>query len=739
MSRVAAWVLASVLTIGLARAEEANKVAADSAAALDRIVVSAQQREQAAQDVATALTVIGGEQRHARGIERVSDLQYATPGLEIEPAFGTAQPYFRLRGVGFVDYMSNNSSSVGVSLDGVAQAFPIQSQGLLFDLERLEVLRGPQGTLHGRNTTGGTIQLVSAAPNAEFDAGARVDAGARGRFDAEAFVTGSVGQGLRGRLSLARSAGGAWQRHRDSGVALGDRDARALRAQLDADVGATWQVQLDLNAAQDRSDSHGLQLLAPFSPALGGDTIAADRDRRATAWALRPEFAARVGLDVTAKPGRDFFNQGVALTVIGEFEQFSLTSVSGFNRLRRREYADFDATAYAESDQVFRSRIRSQSQEWRLQSRAAQPLAWTAGAFVARDRLDEQSFVDLSQRLGGELLTEYRQDGDTLGVFGQVDWELAPDWRASLGARRDHERRELSGFQTRFIAPPLLFAGPAQRELEHSGNSGRLALERRSEPGRLWYASLSRGVKSGGFTAHNTPDAATLDPFEPETLLAWETGVKADLGRQLRLNAALFHYDYRDQQVLSAYFEPLSQSLIGIFANAPRSRIDGIELELEYAPTTGVALSAFAGYKRGEYTAPFVSFDPVASFDAGANVFSDYNGASLDFPRLSAGAQLAHALELSHGRIDLVIGASYRSRYEQTVLLGRGYGLDPYWLANASLSFSPRGTRWSLGAYARNLFDADHDLTRNYYLPGTAVVARGEPREVGLRLAWGFH
>jgi outer membrane receptor protein involved in Fe transport len=706
-------------------------------ASLDRIVVTAQKREQAAQDVAIALAVLRGEQLRERGIARVEDLQHATPSLEVEPAFGSQQAQFRLRGVGFVDYMTNNSSPVGVSLDGVAYAFPVQTAGLLFDLARVEVLRGPQGALYGRNTTAGAINLVSAAPSAAFDAGVRIDTGTAAAREVEAFVTGAPLAGLRARLSLLRAAGGAWQRHRDTGEALGDADVSAWRAQLDADLAAGWQAQLDVQQAIDRSDGRGLQLLAPFAPAFGGPAIAADRDRRTTAWGLRPDFAARVGLDPDARPGRDNRGGGAALTVLGASDRVTFTSISAINRLLRREYADYDATPYAESDQFFRSRIRSLSQELRLQSDPRAAWAWTAGAYAARERLDEESFEDFTARLGGDLLTEYRQDSATRALFGQLDWNFAPAWRAGLGLRRDRETRELSDFVTRFLTPPLVFAGPARRGLVHSGNSGKLALEWRPDARTLWYASASRGFKSGGFTAHNTADAATLDPFAPETLVAREAGFKREFGGGvLRLEGALFHYDYRDQQVLSAYFEPLSQSLVGIFVNAPRSRIRGAELQLEWQAGEGLAISQFIGWKRGRYTAPFVTFDPVASLASGTNVFSDYDGKALDFPRLSYGGRIARRFELAAGAFEAAASYAYRDRYEQELLLGPGFGLDGYWLANAELAWTPRDARWSLGLWARNLLDARYDLTRNYFLPGTDVVARAPPRSLGVRFEW---
>ncbi len=134
---------------------------------MEEIVVTAERREESVQNVGIAISVLSGDALAAKSITTVNDLQNAIPSLQIEPAFGSSQPQFRIRGVGFIDYTSNNASPVGVSLDEVALALPIQTQGQLFDIDRVEVLRGPQGTLYGRNTTGGQINFITNRPTAE--------------------------------------------------------------------------------------------------------------------------------------------------------------------------------------------------------------------------------------------------------------------------------------------------------------------------------------------------------------------------------------------------------------------------------------------------------------------------------------------------------------------------------------------------------------------------------------------
>src|SRR5580704_8417043 len=191
---------------------------------LEEIVVTAQRREESAQNVGIAMSVLSGQSLADKSISYVNDLQNAVPNLQVEPAFGSSQPQFRLRGVGFIDYTSNNTAPVGVSLDGVAFALPIQTQGQLFDIDRVEVLRGPQGTLYGRNTTGGEINFISNRPTADPHAEVSLEYGSHNELNAQGFVSGGIAEGLMGRVSVATEQGGAWQRNRVTGQSLGDKD-----------------------------------------------------------------------------------------------------------------------------------------------------------------------------------------------------------------------------------------------------------------------------------------------------------------------------------------------------------------------------------------------------------------------------------------------------------------------------------------------------------------------------------
>ncbi len=658
------------------------------------------------QDVGIAISVLSGQSLADKSITYVNDLQNATPSLQIEPAFGSGQPQFRLRGVGFIDYTSNNTSPVGASLDGVAFALPIQTQGQLFDIDRVEVLRGPQGTLYGRNTTGGEINFISNRPTADFHAGASLEYGLHNEVNAQGYVSGPIADGLLGRLAVATEQGGAWQRDRVTGRSLGDKDKIALRGQLQWDPSEAINLRLGVHLSQDKSDEQGLYLLQAYSPANGAPTIPGDTSRYATAWKLNPTFAQIIGINANSKPGLDNSNNGVDLTANFDFGGARLTSISAYNKLIRREYSDWDATQYYDSDEYFNSDLNVFSQELRIASTGDGPLGWLLGGFYSNEDLRENFYSDFTDRLGGIALTTYEQAANSVGVFGQANYQFNDVLKATIGVREDHESRELKGLNTGFLVPsiPSFTGGPLGGSTESNLPSGKIELDYKPVAGTLIYWSISRGVKSGGFTAHNTVSAPAADPFEPEKLTAYEVGVKSDITRTLRVDASVFYYRYRDQQILGKVFDDTSQSYIGRFVNA-NSRISGGEAELEWRPTADLSVSQYVGFAEGYYTSQLL--------DSGNN---DFDGRALSFPKLSYGGDISYSWHIGDFKLTAESNYSFHDTYSQFYLLGSNdFTIPSYWLANANISLSPAsGAPWTFTVWGRNIFDKSYDITREF-------------------------
>jgi outer membrane receptor protein involved in Fe transport len=711
---------------------------------LGEVVVTAQRKEESAQNVGIALSVVSGQALADKAITNVVDLQNAIPSLQVEPAFGGGQPQYRIRGVGFLDYTSNNASPIGVSVDDVAFALPIQTAGQLFDIDRIEVLRGPQGTLYGRNTTGGQINFITNRPTVDTHAGFTAEYGSHNEVNAEGYVSGSIIDGLMGRLSVAAEQGGNWQRNRDTGQRLGNKDKIAGRGQLEWKPSEVMDFRLGFHVAKDKSDEMGLHLLksyTPYNAGAGGPVIPADTSRHVTDWSLNPAFAKITGVGAASKPGVDNANNGVDLTVNIDFGAAKLTGITAYNKMIRREYSDWDATQYHDSDEYFRSDLNVFSQEVRIASTGTGPFGWVGGVFYSDLNLDEKFYSDFSDANIGFpagttpqiVLTRYGQNAHSIGEFGQVNYRFNDALKATFGVREDHETRELVGLNTGVVAGPAIgsFTGGA---IDHSITSnlpsGKIELDYTPQEGTLIYESISRGVKSGGFTAHNTTTAAVADPFGPEKLTAYEVGIKSDVTRTLRVNASAFYYRYKDEQVLGKILDLASGSYVGKFVNAD-SRISGGELEVEWRPLAGLSVSQYAGFVEGYFTGRVLdsSVPPV-----------DYNGRPLSFPKWSYGGDVSYAWNVGAYKVAAESNYSFHDTYSQFYLLGSNdYTIPKYWLANANLSLSPAsGAPWTVALWGRNIFDKAYDVTRNFFLPGTEVAQAGEPAAFGIRVSYRY-
>jgi iron complex outermembrane receptor protein len=703
---------------------------------LSDLVVTAQRREEAAQDVAVALTVLKGSDLADRGVVNVNQLQYSVPSLEVVPAFGGGQPQFRLRGVGFDDYASNNTSTVGVYVNEVAYPFPVQTQGVIFDVSRVEVLRGPQGTLYGRNTTGGAINFITNRPTSSFAAGATLEAGSNDQVKVEGYVSGPLADTVRFRLSGVTQQGGAWQSNRTTGESLGDKDRSAIRGLLQWDLTPKVDLTIDAHWSQDQSDGAGLYFFAPLAYNIALPVIPADSSPDKTGWGGSSTFTGFTGLATTQKPFKDNTAKGIDVTLNADLGFATLTSITAYETFDRREYNDWDASVRAYAGTYFATQAKVFSQELRLASAPGDgPTDWVVGAYYSKEDLDEEFASDFWESLFFDTDTLYRQHVRSGSLFGQVGYKISPTVRLVGGLRFESEKRALDNFVTNGVfapgAPGVGFIPPSDVSKTNNEWSGKLGVEWRPSDDTLVYATISRGIKSGGFTAYNTPDATLLQPFRPEKLLSYELGFKSEFaGDTVRLNGAVFYYDYKDQQVQSAVFTAVGP--IGNIGNAPKSHIWGAEAELAWKPLPALQIDQSLSYKTGEFD-EFLDLDIAASVLAGHTVTVSRAGQNEGFPAWSYLGDVSYVWDL--GGYDLKAETNYAFHDKaRPVLLGPTYNVDSYWLANANLTLTPHGGPWSFSLWGRNILDEKYDLTRNFFLPGISIAAPGEPATWGIRV-----
>lgn len=720
------------------------KSSSPPAGALEQITVTSERRRQSAQNVGISVSVLSGKELAARNVNDVFGLQYLTPSLQVTPQFGSGQPSFTIRGVGFNDYGSGNASPVGVYIDEVANPIPYATNGLMFDVARVEVLRGPQGTLYGRNTTGGAINYVLNQPTDRFAAGATVQYGSFAAQKYDGYVSGPVARGIRMRLAGESQQGGAWQ-YTDTGLHLGNVDRTALRLLTDIQLADTLKARIDLHGSLDRSDAAGLHLYAPLTTIAaynpGGPVFPADSARDITRWGTSPQFAALAGIRPDQKPYHHIDVGGASIRLDQDFSFATLSNLAGYDVSSRREYDNFDASSLNVADVAFNTRSNVFQDELRLVSRGDHRLNWIAGLYYANEYLADQYLSGFQEAFHVDQGVFYSQIVNTVSGFGQATWRITPNLHLTGGLRLEHEARDLQDYRAFSFDDAGNVTNPGnvvrRRSLLYTLPSWKVELQYTPSRTDMLYVSISQGINSGGFTTYNTSNAyASSNPYQPEKLLAYEIGNKLDVPRaHLRLNVSAFYYDYRDEQILGAAVNAQA-GLIGAIVNAPRSHLAGGEFEADWSPLPGLLLTQSGGWAVGQ----FDRFQAVYSDYRVGNVFypiyQNRRGDALPAPKLTFNGSATY--RWAWGRYDLSLGMNYSLRSTYRSLFGPLYNVAGYTIWGATASFAPHAGHWSLSAFGNNIFDKRYDIERNFFLVGDDIALAGMPATYGIRLGASF-
>lgn len=746
MNRLLLGASSAVLALSAAlpaMAQTSNQISTETqATAVQDIVVTAQRRAEAAQKVGLALTVVSGEDLDKRNIQTVNDLENTVPSLEVDSQLGGGQPQFRIRGVGLTDYAANNTSTVGVYVDEVAYPYGVMTQGLLFDIARIEVLRGPQGTLYGRNTTGGAVSVITSAPTEQLQAGFTASYGSYDAAKLEGYLSGPLTETLSARLAVAAETGGAWQYHRDTGEELGAKDTKAARLRLNWRPTAQTDVDLNLHYSKDDSDGRGLRLVTQPFTSGGGRVYPVDTAHRITGWGISPYFAQLIGVSPDAKPFRDNEGKGASLRLNHDLGWATLTAIGSYEAFDRNELNDWDATASNEAGTYFFNDIETVSQEVRLASPTGGRLQWMAGLYHATEDVDGGFYSDFSEakNLGFWMSTTYNQKVETTGVFGNIDYRLTDRLTLVGGLRYEDETRELNDFKTEILAPTPALRANTSKAQSMGEWTGKIGAEYAFNDDVLGYANVSRGVKSGGFTTYNSGLPEQLDPFKFEELIAYEAGLRSSFfDRRLQLNAAVYYYDYRDQQLQGVLYTQTGR--VGRMINVPKSHIQGGELELRWRPLDSLTVTQSIGYKYGEYdefyfvnaTATEAAKDPVTG-QYNTIIYSDRAGERLPFPRWDYKGSVAYSRQIGGWGFEAETNYSYRDEKFST---SSNSIIDAFWLVNANLTLSPPTADYAIGLYVNNLTNAYSEESRNRFI-SAATGSPNAPRTWGVRLSYRY-
>ena len=778
---------AGVTSPALAQTDAAAEdAAAEDARSGGEIVVTAQFREQNLQDTPIAITAINAETLEARGQTSVTDLGDFAPNVALEPASGLQGNSIAafIRGIGQSDASFALEPGVGVYIDDIYYGTTFGAVMDLTDLERVEVLRGPQGTLAGKNSVGGAIKLYTKEPDDSGDGFVEATYGSFDRLDLRASAGFALTDELFARVSgVSKTSNGYMKRldygcvNPDSGIPMtssggdcvlgteGGRDLQAVRLALRyAPAAAPLEINLRADYASDNSEMVATKLLyadnasvrsydaanplggVPFDSRFitGPESYTTYADYRTggnytTAFGI-PTQIAPGGFAVEPKSTAESW--GVSGKIGYELTpDISLTSITGYRVADGTSGIDVDGSPLTILLQEFTSRHEQFTQELRLSGQFADGLIdATVGGFYydANDRIYGRNQIPT---LRFDFYQDDNVDNRSISAFGHVEVHLTDQLNLVGGLRYtddkktyNYTRLNLDGTEPTpdFFTPNFLVAGlnGLQGTFEGDRVDYRIGANYAPTSDLMLYAQVSTGFKGGGINPRpSAPDQVLT--FGPEKVTTYEAGFKSDwLDRRVRLNGAVFLNDYTDMQLVRYQCPDSVVISCSVPSNAGDAEILGFELETFIEPVDGFTIDGSLGYLDFDYTeitnpATMVTLDMIAPF--------------ISKWQASAGAQ--YRAELASGAaITPRVDWSYRSDFFYNSINNAFNEVEGYNLVNARLTFDSADRNWSLSAAVTNLFDKFYYTGKAENIGSFGVVTGnpGRPREWSVTLRRNF-
>lgn len=696
-----------------------------SGAEADVVVVTAQKRDQDIQEVPIAVTALGGEALQDAHVTTVMDLNALAPSLQVKTDDNAANPKIFIRGIGLNDFNPNTASAVAIYSDGVYIGSPLAQMGQFFDLERVEVLRGPQGTLYGRNTTGGAINLISRKPSDAFEAMASMEYGSYNSLALEGAVGGPITPELAYRASATYLTNDGYALNRLTGNRGNDTNRGAARLQLAWNPSDAFDALFQLRYGKTDGGSiwaYNRSLLPATPQATGPDGFCLP------AYYTSGDCTDLAGYANTSTnlyqgdyhlEGKDRVETyGASATLTWDLGAMSLISVTGYDHADRDDHEDTDAGPTDILTARYRAQQWAASEELRLQSNGDNQLNWVAGAYFAHDDLKSNSYYDVFRVANsGDPLTDlpagigvfswpFAQKTDSYAVFGQIDYKFTDRLTSTLGLRYSSDDKafrydslyasDIGGPTTPIVFddgvnPPVVVAADASKSF--NSVSGKLGLQYRLTDDVNLYGGYNRGYKSGGFFGGQTTDPSSLRPYEDEVVDAYEAGLKSQwFDGMVTANFAAFFYDYQNLQVYTLVVDPTTQLTVQNFTNASNAEVKGLEAELTASPIEGLELSLGASFLDATYQ----------DFQSQGD---DYSGNTLpNAPETSLNGSARYEWEFFGGIAEAQADVAYRSKvYYDTRNVERLSDGDRTFV-NLRFGWKPAQGGMEFGVYGRNVF-----------------------------------
>lgn len=685
-------------------AEESGK---SVSSLLEEIVVTSRKRavSESLQDVPVAATALGKEQMKAVFAEDLHDMAALAPNVNIESA-GTQAGVSNIfvRGMGLSGSTPTDEPAVGIIQDGVFWGVNYGALGYTYDLEAVEILRGPQGTLFGRNVTGGAVSIRSARPSGEFGFGVEATLGSNSRRDIAGYLeTPIIDNVLSARFAVQqKNADGDIENLTTGNDSVGDVDARTIRGVFVFEP----SEKLDLTLIAERYEDNG-DATPTFKPNAKEFTVTSDLDGKV--------HGSTIDMAV--------------LEANYELDHGIVTSISGYRSVMSDNTTDLDGLPAP----IFHARFTMDdqeqfSQEIRYASTFSDKYRFTVGAYYfSQDwKYEERRNQVINANAQAQL-----KDHTSKAIFTDVDYHLTDEWTLNFGGRYSKEEKSAraAGFAAcdpdEDVVLDCTYGPNDEDSAEWSNFSPKLGVSYRPNEDWLWYGSYTRGFRSGGFSMRGLP---LQRPYDEEIVDAWEVGFKTELSNgKIRLNGAAFYNIYDDLQ--RTVVDPITT--LQTTLNAATATITGFELELTAQLTDSLILSTNYGYTDASYS-------EFNGFDVDGDQVADPEAKDLNFARVAPHQMmvaLTHETEAFSGW-SLLSRASYNWTDDHHLDDNNLVFQDSYGVVDASVKLiSPEGN-WSVAAFGKNLTEEE------YFTWGLALIGGinwgAQPRTWGLELSYEY-
>ena len=680
--------LATVAAVAL-MAGVPTLASAQSNLVLEEIVVTAQKRAQSLQDVPVAISAISGDMLDDLAVDDIQDIYVQTPGLAFSRAGGEGQVY--IRGVGSSAFGVTNDPSSAINLDGVYLTLANMGLTQFLDVDRIEILRGPQGTLYGRNATAGAINIISRAPGDEVEGYAKASYGKWNRRQIEVAAGGPITDGVKARIAAKYLNDDGYTKDLDPNGAndIDDQELAAIRGTVVFDLG----------------EFASLKIIGDWSDFDSHNRTAKPLDDLSFAVLLNP--APQVGIDVTRNDLDTFFDWktgGVTADLEWEIlKNVTLSSISAFRTYESDFFFNTDGTEAEVTRSTFQYETDQYSQELRLASNGLDGWSWLLGGFFLDE--DKSGVLGLGRAthptLGqASFIIPNDDTAESLAVFGQLTYDVSDAITLTVGARYSDETKDditsvgaiFGDFRGLAAVGNVVQFSSRTEKASYDEFTPRFGIEFRPDEDNLFYASVSKGFKSGGWNAFDASPS-----FEPETLWSYEIGSKSDLADgRVRLNTSAFYYDYKNLQV-SAFKDGLT-----VTTNAAEATVWGLEADLSMRASDQFTINASAAYLDATYDEFISTFGNATGVDLSGNRLNNA-------PKVSFNLNATYEIPLANGaRVDVFGQASYQSRVFHTQNNEDLIGQEGFALVDARIAYIAADESWELAVFGKNLFDEEY-------------------------------